>query len=168
MRKYSTSSHLEMVLGKGVLKICSKFTGKHPCWSVISIKLLCNFIDITLRHGCCPVNLLHIFKTLFSNNTSGWLLLNFWFKWKQLATTNISRKAFSTQTSAWLLHWLFKFFFYIDFTYLTFTASFFKNQSRKWLVLNSYNLITAFKNWKTEKYKIILSQHTIYTNELST
>ena len=25
---------------KGVLKICSKFTGEHPCWSVISIKLL--------------------------------------------------------------------------------------------------------------------------------
>ena len=28
-----------MFLGKGVLKICSKFTGEHPCRSVISIKL---------------------------------------------------------------------------------------------------------------------------------
>ena len=27
-------------------------------------KLLCNFIEITLRHGCSPVNLLHIFRTL--------------------------------------------------------------------------------------------------------
>ena len=26
-----------MFLGKGVLKICSKFTGEHPCRSVISI-----------------------------------------------------------------------------------------------------------------------------------
>ena len=26
-------------LGKGVLKICSKFTGEHPCRSVVSIKL---------------------------------------------------------------------------------------------------------------------------------
>ena len=26
-------------------------------------KLLCNFIEITLRHGCSPVNLLHIFRT---------------------------------------------------------------------------------------------------------
>ena len=39
------------------------------------IKLLCNFIEITLRHGCSPVNLLHIFETLFLKNTSGWLLL---------------------------------------------------------------------------------------------
>ena len=33
---------------------------------------------ITLRHGCSPVNLLHIFKTLFIKNTSGWLLLLPW------------------------------------------------------------------------------------------
>ena len=63
-----------MFLAKDVLKILSKFTGKHPCRSVISIKLLCNFIEITLRHGCSPVNLLHIFKTPFTKNTSGWLL----------------------------------------------------------------------------------------------
>ena len=55
-------SHPEVFLGKSVLKICSKFTGEHPCRSVISIKLLCNFIKITLRHGCSPVNLLHIFS----------------------------------------------------------------------------------------------------------
>ena len=36
---YFRSSPLEMFLGKDVLKICSKFTGKDPCWSVISIKL---------------------------------------------------------------------------------------------------------------------------------
>ena len=63
-------------LGKGILKICSKFTGEHPCRSVISIKLLCNFIEITLRHGCFPDNLLHIFRTSLLKNTSGWLLLN--------------------------------------------------------------------------------------------
>ena len=53
----------QVFLRKGVLNICSKFTGKHPCQSVISIKLLCNFIEITLRHGCSTVNLLHIFRT---------------------------------------------------------------------------------------------------------
>ena len=37
------SSRLEAFLVKGVLKICSKLTGEHPCRSVISIKLLCNF-----------------------------------------------------------------------------------------------------------------------------
>ena len=72
-------------LGKGVLKICSKFTREHPGRSVISIKLLnslmteavmkelSNFIEITLRHGCSSVNLLHIFRKPYS---SGWLLLN--------------------------------------------------------------------------------------------
>ena len=39
------------------------------------LKLLCNFIEITLRHACFPVNLLHIFRTPFSKNTAGWLLL---------------------------------------------------------------------------------------------
>ena len=63
------------VLSKRCSENCSKFTGEHPCQSVISIKLLCNFIEITLRHGCSLVNLLHIFRTLFSRNTSGWLLL---------------------------------------------------------------------------------------------
>ena len=65
----------QVFLRKGVLNICSKFTGKHPCQSVISIKLLCNFIEITLRHGCSTVNLLHIFRSPFPRNTSGWLLL---------------------------------------------------------------------------------------------
>ena len=31
--------------------------------------------EITLRHGCSPVNLLYIFRTPFIKNTSGWLLL---------------------------------------------------------------------------------------------
>ena len=34
-----------------------------------------NFFEITLRHGCYLVNLLHIFRTPFPKNTSGELLL---------------------------------------------------------------------------------------------
>ena len=41
-------------------------------------KVACNFIEITLRRGCSPVNLLHIFTKPFSSNTSGWLLLTIW------------------------------------------------------------------------------------------
>ena len=42
-------------------------------------ELLCNFIEITLRHECSPVNLLHILRTPFFKNTSEWLLLkNIW------------------------------------------------------------------------------------------
>ena len=37
--------------------------------------MLCNFIEITLWHGCSPVNLLHIFRTPLTKNSSGWLLL---------------------------------------------------------------------------------------------
>ena len=38
-------------------------------------KMLSNFIEITLWHGCSPVNLLHIFRTHFPKNISRWLLL---------------------------------------------------------------------------------------------
>ena len=71
------SSRSEVFLRKGVQKICSKFTGEHPCRSVISIKLQSNIIEIAFRHGCSPVNLLHIFRTSFPRNTSGRMLLTF-------------------------------------------------------------------------------------------
>ena len=48
---------------------------EHTCQSAISIKLQSKFIEITLRHGCSPVDLLYILRTLFLKNTSGWLLL---------------------------------------------------------------------------------------------
>ena len=34
----------------------------------------CDFNKITLRYGYSPVNLLHVFRTPFSRNISGWLL----------------------------------------------------------------------------------------------
>ena len=63
------------LLGKYVLKICSKFTGEHQWRSVVSIKLQNKFIEIALRQGCSPVNLLHISRTPFPKNTSEVLLL---------------------------------------------------------------------------------------------
>ena len=38
-------------------------------------KVASNFIEITLWHGCFPVNVLHISRTLFPRNNSGELLL---------------------------------------------------------------------------------------------
>ena len=67
LKKTNRSNPPEVFSGKAALKICSKFTGEHPCWN--------NFIEITLRHGC-SVNVLHIFRTPFPKNTSGKLLLN--------------------------------------------------------------------------------------------
>ena len=65
------SSHAEVFLGKSVQKICSKFTEEHSCRSVILIKTLCKFIEITLRHGCSPVNLLRISRTPFLRTPLG-------------------------------------------------------------------------------------------------
>ena len=94
-----------MFLGKGVLKICIRFTGEQRCRNVISKKLLCNFIEITLRHGYSPVNLLQIFRKTFLKNTYGGLLLWYiapcylWFadtKSKNPARIRISRSKLIT------------------------------------------------------------------------
>ena len=71
---------------RGVLrKRCSENTHqiyrRTPCRSAILIKLLCNFIEITLRHGCSPVNMLHIFRTPVPKNTSEGPVLD---KWKNI------------------------------------------------------------------------------------
>ena len=62
------------VLRKCVLNICSKCTGEHPCRSAVSIKLLCTNCTPAWVFSC---NLLHIFRTLFPKNISGWLLLTY-------------------------------------------------------------------------------------------
>ena len=72
---YFRSSHPEVLLGKGVLKIYNKFTGNTNA-GVISIKLFWSFIEITLRYRWSPANLLHIYRTHFLENTSGRLLLD--------------------------------------------------------------------------------------------
>ena len=79
VRAAHKSSLSEVFLRKGILVICCKFTGERPCQSAISIK-------ISLRHGCSPVDLLHIFRTLFFKNASGRLLLNStnFIKWEIL------------------------------------------------------------------------------------
>ena len=51
--------HPLLLLEKGVLKVCSKFTGGHSCRIAIS-----------------PVNLLHIFRKPIPRNISGWLFVN--------------------------------------------------------------------------------------------
>ena len=43
-----------------------------PKWDLN--KLQSNFIEIAFRHGCSPVNLLHIFRTPFPKNNSRGIL----------------------------------------------------------------------------------------------
>ena len=52
-----------------------RITVEDLCQSMISKKLICNFIEAVLRNRCSPVNLLHIFRTPFYKNTHGRLLL---------------------------------------------------------------------------------------------
>ena len=70
------NTHQEEFLGRGVLKLCNRFTGEHRCRSAISMKLQSNCIEITLWYGCSPVNFLHNFRTSFLMNSSGRLLLS--------------------------------------------------------------------------------------------
>ena len=61
------NSHSEVFLRKGVLKLCSKFTGEHPrrsaiYWNRTSAWLFC------CKFVAC-------FQNIFPRNTSGWLLL---------------------------------------------------------------------------------------------
>ena len=70
-KEYSRSSHIVLFLGKRVLKICSKFTGEHPCRSV-------SLINCTSTYGCSPlykVCCMQIFRTHFPKSISEWLLL---------------------------------------------------------------------------------------------
>ena len=62
------SSHPEVLLEKGVLKICSKFTWEHPCRSVISINHISTWV-----FSC---KFAAYFQTPFTKNTSWWLLAN--------------------------------------------------------------------------------------------
>ena len=66
------SSPPEVFLRKCILEIWSKFIREHPCRSAI-----CNIIEIAHRHECSPVNLLYIFRTRFSKDTSGGLFLKY-------------------------------------------------------------------------------------------
>lgn len=70
---------------KYVLEIYRKFTGEYPGRSVVSIKLLCKFIESRIQNGCFPLKLHHIFGTPFHCKTSSnyFRLLNikcYWFK----------------------------------------------------------------------------------------
>ena len=100
----SRSSPPYVFLWKGVLKICSKFTGEHSCQSVVSIKLPSSFIEIALRHGWSPVKLLHIFRTPFPRNTSRWLLLSLscWREERRLQALMIDDGQYYCRVKIWL------------------------------------------------------------------
>ena len=61
---YYLSSRPVVFCNKGVLRIFSKFTGKHQCWSVFLIKLqACSSFKMRLQHRCFPENFARFFRT---------------------------------------------------------------------------------------------------------
>ena len=101
------SSRPEVFLGKGVQKICSKFTIEHPWQSAISIKLQSNFIGITLRHGFSPVNLLQISKTTIFRRTpvDGWFWIVYESASSQSAVTSLVLHDMCWNLSLFLVWW---------------------------------------------------------------
>ena len=70
LKRIIRSSPAEVFLYKDVLKSAAELQeNTHD-------ETLCNFIEITLCHGCSPINLLHIFRKPFPKNTSEGLLLS--------------------------------------------------------------------------------------------
>ena len=81
-----------------------------------SIKLLWNFIEITLRHECSPLNLLYIIRTPFSNNTSELLPL-YLVNTSALLVENSYRQVATSNHSA--LFFLKKVWLVINFSYVS-------------------------------------------------
>ena len=102
---------LKDALIKSCSEICSEFTGVYTCWSVISKKLQSNFTEITLQDRCSPVNLLHIFRTPFSNMKSGGLLQWIWTLFSLfnpfLCFNGIAQTRLFLLNSAWIYWFLF-------------------------------------------------------------
>ena len=81
--KIFRSSRPEVFLGKSILKICSKFSGEHPCRGAISIKLLRNFMKWHFGMGdflyiCCIFSE-HLFQGTPLNGCI-WILSNWSIK----------------------------------------------------------------------------------------
>ena len=74
---YSQKQPSKGVLRKSFSENMQQIYRRTPWHSVISIKLQSNFIEIKFWRGCSPVNLLHIFRKSFSQNTSKRLLLRY-------------------------------------------------------------------------------------------
>ena len=76
MCKYCTNYLTEAVVQRCSLeKVLWKYAANLQETTHAEVWFQSNFIEIALRHGCSPVNLLHIFRTPFPMNRSGWLLL---------------------------------------------------------------------------------------------
>ena len=92
LRNIFRSSNPEVLLEKSVLK---KYR-RTPIPKCVSIKLQSNFIEISLRHGCFPVNLLHFSEHIFVGTPLGGC--SFIFYWVSKFSFEMAIIHFSTCT----------------------------------------------------------------------
>ena len=73
--RISKSSHSQVFLEKSVLKICTKFTGEHPCRSAISVNLVfsCKFAEYFQNTFSTE----HLWMATSWFRDSGWFLVGF-------------------------------------------------------------------------------------------
>ena len=115
LRKLCISSkvpHQEIRWNFGILRSGATLQGMLKGWmfkACSKVKLLCNFVEITLRHRRFPGTLLHVFRTALYKNTTGGLLLIFnWSKEKRndfkMFNDNHKRKLCFSQIST-IIDW---------------------------------------------------------------
>ena len=74
---YTRKQPMEVLNKKNIYRNFTKFTGKHPHWSLFFniVPEACNFTKKRLKHRCFPLNFVEFLWTPFLQNTSPWLLL---------------------------------------------------------------------------------------------
>ena len=135
-------------LGKLFWKYATKSQENTNCRSAISVKQQKNFVEITLRHGCSPANLLHVFRTTFLKNLSGWLLLDIC---TSQASSTFSKMSFWDFPWVMLSHpsnWLARFkIFAMPFILLTRWCCCFLRQDNNLSKLNLFCINSQYYGW---------------------
>ena len=112
--------------------------------------MLCNFIEITLRHRCSPAHLLYIFRIPFPESSSGGLLPTYDFS----SSSSVDKKSFLKLFTSLSLN-MFRVFatycqwFFSAFTILllTFTSSSSRKEKICYLLLEFDTKLTCHLNY---------------------
>ena len=102
----------EVFFWKNVTQICNKFTGERPCWRLISMKLLCNFIESYSLAWVFSCQFVTYFQNTFLLEVSGRLLIMVicWLKkWYHCLCNSERQKEFLCLLNFFLLIISFKF-----------------------------------------------------------
>ena len=87
----------EVFFKKGVLRIFTKFIGKHLCQRLFFNKVAgprpATLLKKSLWHRCFPINFAKFLRTPFLQNTSGRLLLSFRESFKRVSSVSVHERS---------------------------------------------------------------------------